>query len=541
MDDTTFHLAYDHLKDLHKICSSDYLSLAALQEKIDALDESDIEYISQVLDKEESEDLDEDYPLLHTVCRFLHYACTNKNITLEIVKYLLDTFPNTKMNEWSTSDFCPNYATEAYPLHLACCNKDCPNEVIMFLVEHYPPALKHLCIVDQGINPSHPDFYIQGLPLHFYLTRTSNVDIDTVKMMVEAYPQCLTTVDRNWQCYPIHLALSEQHYIDLEIVKYFLELEPASIRLVNGDDATPLHLACYNGHLTLEIYQFILNAWPEAIHMRTDRGYLPLHHLCCNENLDDYVSLEVLQYMISIDPMLPPGLPLHVACGESFTEQLDVVKILYDSYPEALFVQNGDGRSPLCLARDRGSKWQPIVSFFEEQLVHAQTAKDSTAMHTLDNNGWLPLHHAVKDNIPLGSIKLLVEGNPSAIRTADGHMAFPLHIACEFSSVKVVKYLVKECFSIPMSQLDTNKDSIVHYACRGGNFEVVKYLLTNHASLVSSAEINGNGDLPLHLLCKAGKYKVDSEDYIYLDTMYIETIWLMLLANPEAVVTRGLR
>ena len=67
-----------------------------------------------------------------------------------------------------------------------------------------------------------------------------------------------------------------------------------------------------------------------------------------------------------------------------------------------------------------------------------------------------------------------------------------------------------------------------------GCSEVLK---TNQASLVASAEMNEKGELPIHLLCKAGKYKVNSEDRT--DTEYIETIWLMLLANPEAVVAMG--
>ena len=57
---------------------------------------------------------------------------------------------------------------------------------------------------------------------------------------------------------------------------------------------------------------------------------------------------------------------------------------------------------------------------------------------------------------------------------------------------------------------------------------VVKYLLRSHAPLVASATVNANNELPIHLLCNAGKEdKVDKES-----TEYIETIWLLLLANP---------
>ena len=152
-------------------------------------------------------------------------------------------------------------------------------------------------------------------------------------------------------------------------------------------------------------------------------------------------------------------------------------------------------------------------------------------MTTLDENGWLPLHHALKKGAPLGSIKLLLRGNPSAVQIADNNMAFPLHIACEFSSVKVVQYLVEK-YDRSIHHCDDNNDSILHYACRGGNLYVVKYLLENHAPLVSSAAVNAKNELPIHLLCESRRGGEDSES-----PDYIETIWLLLLAYPEALMT----
>ena len=151
-------------------------------------------------------------------------------------------------------------------------------------------------------------------------------------------------------------------------------------------------------------------------------------------------------------------------------------------------------------------------------------------MTTVDENGWLPLHRALKGNVPLGSIKLLVRGNPAALQVVDRKGAYPLHIACEFSSVKVVKYLV-ELAGDTLNNFDANKDSPLHYACREGNLGVVKYLLERNAPSVS--ERNSNNKLPIHLLLECGESLVDKEG----TTEYIETVWLLLLANPEVVKT----
>ena len=117
------------------------------------------------------------------------------------------------------------------------------------------------------------------------------------------------------------------------------------------------------------------------------------------------------------------------------------------------------------------------------------------------------------------------------MRTVDNKFAFPLHIACEFSSVKVVQYLV-EAYSRSVDHCDDNSDSILHYACRGGNLGVVKYLLEDYAHLVSSATVNAKGELPIHLLCESMRGEDDDSE----NTEYIETIWLLLLANPEMVM-----
>ena len=112
-------------------------------------------------------------------------------------------------------------------------------------------------------------------------------------------------------------------------------------------------------------------------------------------------------------------------------------------------------------------------------------------------------------------------------------MTFPVHIACEFSSAKVAKYLVEK-YGSSVDHIDKEKDSILHYACRGGNCEVVKYLLESHAPLVASTTttVNAKGELPIHLLCESTRGEEDDSE----STEYIETIWQLLLANPEVVM-----
>jgi len=627
------------IKEFDKLCTSDELSLTGLQEKVNLLDESDIKHIS-------------------CIGSSIHKACMNKNITLKIIEYLLDVFPRAVSNGKATMNFSTDSEVEedeviivAYLLHCACYNKYCPDSIIKLLLERYPPALEQLCIVKKGINDSWYED-VSGLPLHYYLSRNENVNIDIVKSLIEAYPTSLTISDEENACLPLHALFHNESTDNLqEIITYLIELEPSSIRMLDRYGYTPLHLACMNSNMNLEIFQFLYNLYPEAIRRPgVSYGCLPIHNLCSNRRISDTNSIAILRFILDIDnafaregdgsrlpidhaamnkskdfckvlvdaypesvrdleitgslpfhmacrlnndvdtiqyllDLYPESinarerggylpihcaathgntkavqfllekdpdaasnvtenskcqLPLHLVCQHRDNGYLDTVKVLYDAYPEAIHVLDGDINTPAtpldhAMRKSKTSSNSSIVNFLQDQQRYIG-GSDNDIQHLasrteLDDNDLTLLHRALQDKAPLGTIKLVIKGNPASVRVVDNQFAFPLHIACEFSSVKVVRYLEGKSNKHILGHLDENKDSVLHYACRGGNCEVVKYLLTNHSSLVASAETNQKGKLPLHLLCEARKDKVDVDS-----AEYVETIWLMLLSNPEAVV-----
>lgn len=144
----------------------------------------------------------------------------------------------------------------------------------------------------------------------------------------------------------------------------------------------------------------------------------------------------------------------------------------------------------------------PVVrSYLESQMVYVLQARDMIAMTTLDSNGLLPLHHALRANdASLGAIKLLARGNKFALRVADRNIAFPLHIACKFSSPQVVKFLL-DFDDFAINHRDAEDNSTLHYACLGGNCGAVKLLLKRFVTSVS--ERNRDNKLPIHLLVES--------------------------------------
>jgi ankyrin repeat protein len=118
----------------------------------------------------------------------------------------------------------------------------------------------------------------------------------------------------------------------------------------------------------------------------------------------------------------------------------------------------------------------------------------------------------------------LVIGNPGALNVADRKGAYTIHIACKFSSVKVVKYLV-DLDRDSMNNVDAKNNSPLHYACQGGSLDVAK-----GANVPLVSEGISNNKLLFHLLLEYGENMLDK------DSMEcVETVRQLLLANPEVV------
>ena len=289
---------------------------------------------------------------------FLHGACRNENVTLPIIDCLLDAFPGAA--SIGATFFCDNangqWAT-SYPLHLACCNSRCPNSIIRMLVEKYPLAFRHLCMVEDGYMNSFP-----GLPLHYYFSRPHGIELDTVKMLVEAHPQALTTADDEGIT-PI-LTLLYIWYMNsrYEILNFIVKSEPlstilaSSLRIAGVDGSVPLHMACKNEHIESDTIQLLVNVCPEAVFQTDEYGYLPIHRLCQNSSLHETALVNILKifikinshigvnqflYATNIEDMRGGHLPIHVALINDMSPKF--CKVLIDACPESVRITCGAG------------------------------------------------------------------------------------------------------------------------------------------------------------------------------------------------------
>lgn len=197
---------------------------------------------------------------------------------------------------------------------------------------------------------------------------------------------------------------------------------------------------------------------------------------------------------------------------------------MYDAYPEAIEVEKFGVRVSL------DKHCEEIRTFINGQLDYVRLSKDLRQMNTPHHkDGQLPLHKALQENTCLGSIKLLVKGNSTALRCIDNTGMLPLHIACQFHvSVSVIEYLIG-IYSFALETKDRCQNTVLHCACRGANRAIIALLVEKYGAAYLLAR-NSQGQLPIDLLFESeavgGRSGIE----------YTDSVYRLVRAQPETVM-----
>ena len=417
---------------------------------------------------------------------------------------------------------------------LACHNERLTEEILRCLLEYFPDAAS----------------YTQGglTPLHLIIGFNKNVTRGMVQLLIDAFPESLRREDNNGYM-PLHQLCINKNLEDataVDILGLLLERCPEAVRRAN-DDGLPIHAACGVGLRSPEFCRMLIEAYPRSERIANSIGMLPFHVACGQGAVVTAKNLYKL-YPESINVTDRGGIyPIHYAImrlkGESPASAIEMVQFLLD---RDLNITSQTFRefSPLfmgimvCVLESTGVNVAPIMSaamkilhlfydahpeamednrieaafdripeemqnFITTQRAYARLARDATFMSGRDVNGQGPLHIALRDNITLGSIKLLLNGDRDAIRMPNNDGALPLHVAIQHhESTKVVDYLVG-LDSDTLTAVDTGGNTALHHACRGAKYDIIPLLLEKYGA-VSVSTINGHNKLPIHLLLESG-------------------------------------
>eukprot|EP00986_Skeletonema_menzelii_P010670 scaffold5284_cov110-Skeletonema_menzelii.AAC.1 len=438
--------------------------------------------------------------------KFFRSACNNERVNEEIIRCLIEYFPDAV----STT-----YNNGLSPLHYACYNKSVTGNIIRLLIDAAPASVRS--VTNEGV-----------MPLHC-LCANKKVDeataIQILKLLIEKYPESIRHANKGRL--PIHIAAE---WRSPEFCRVLIKAYPGSERIALTNGVMPLHLACIKN--SLATVEYLHRQYPDAINHADTLGRFPIHAAIMGRMKRDNpaAAVEIVEFLLDCDPnvklqTLQGKSLLHIACGLDYDDSIievgiQIIKLIFDAHPEAI----EDNRITRHLHRHH----QQVQDFINRELVYARQAKDHRLITTPDENGQLPLHKALQNNVRLGSIKLLVKGNPSALRNLDNNFALPLHVACQHhDSASVVQYLLS-LDEAALDAVDRQGSTALHYACRGAKHDTIALLLEKYDA-ASVSKRNAHGKLPIDLLWESNEVSDRGS------AEYTGSVFQLVRAYPEMI------
>jgi ankyrin repeat protein len=440
----------------------------------------------------------------------IHYAIDKPAAaTVENLRFLLDCDPNQKLKQFHGQSLLQH----ACERHYNETNIEAGIQIIKNIYDAHPDSVRSED--DNG-----------WMPLH-NLCHDSKVDtsaaIQILKLLIEKCPEAVRHADNDGDL-PIHFAAVTK---SPEFCRVLIEAHPGSEQIGNANGLLPLHFACRNN--TVATVEYLYRQRPEAINHTEEEGFYPIHYAIDMDNRDKpAAAVEILRFLLNCDPnqklkQFHGKSLLHHVCechsNETNIEAgIQMIKIIFDAHPEA--IENNTFVADIEIFHHQ------VQEFVNSQLVYARQAEDHTLMTTPDDNGQLPLHRALQNNVRLGSIKLLVKGNPAAVLSPNNKGALPLHVAFQYHDpTEVIEYLVGLDPS-SLDAMDRDGNTAVHYACRSAKYDSIAMLLEKYGA-VSISKRNTHGKLPVELLWESNE--VDDRESVE----YMGSVFKLLRAYPE--------
>lgn len=340
--------------------------------------------------------------------------------------------------------------------------------------------------VDQCCASPDLAFYIHSTtgrtPLHEACLRSACSHV--IKALLNANP--ISALERDYAgCYPIHLVFDGHRYTVSEemdeVVGALLSVNPSQLATVcNGTDSNALSLACKLPMINTSVIARLLHANAAcAAHVNSNDGCTALH--------------------------------IYVFNGEH--HDLEGARCIIDAYPDALSVEDHDGKTPLHLAALRRNT--EMMCFLLERKPAVALVRDRsgrTALHTLCRISPLGGH--------LQALRDLVEAAPETLVMVDRRLEqTPLHVACSVQrpNLEAIKLLATYESA---SKIDVENYTALHHACDvAADVAIIRFLLSVYP--MAACLKTRKHDTPLHIACG--------------QNVSVETVRLLIETNPAAL------
>jgi ankyrin repeat protein len=293
-----------------------------------------------------------------------------------------------------------------------------------------------------------------------------------------------------------------------------------SVMMADNFGYLPIHLACCN--CNLEAAKYLHPIYPESINIADNYGFCPLHCVLWNSGPTPNDNRgDLIRFMLTNDqgavskPTRDGGLALHLACESQ--RPLEIVKLVYNKHPQAIYMRENDGSTPLDVCHDDSDGTR---TFLGAQLEWERQAREQRQP---DEQRQLPIHRLLQSHdVPVGTVELMIAANSDSATACDNKNFLPLHYACKFGHVDAVKFLV-DFDEESIKEFTVSGELPLHIACREGKCSTINYIL-EMSDCYGISSCNKYGKLPIDLLLGANVNQDSLE--------YVEAMYRLLRAHP---------
>lgn len=309
-------------------------------------------------------------------------------------------------------------------------------------------------------------------PLHRICQWAEPANLDTVRTLVEAYPESLLEKYGDDGDLPLHILCS--HKWDASAIQYVANSCPQSVFVRNTKGELPLHIACSRCiNDDLPLIRLLIETYPESVEILDNRGFLPLHHVIYDEDYESYRG----------------------------DYRYEIVCFLVDRFPDAIKIRRSNAEKGhetsfhlACLFEAGVATLRLFAERAPELLEPTEGTRGDTPFHTLCGE---------YANIDLESLQVLaISENACKARDSAGRTPFHLLIDGEAeSSPDVIKFFVEQWPSLLRECDDEGRNSLhVLVSCARVEQEILDYLLDVDPSLALVKD--NNGKTPFLLACE---------------------------------------
>jgi len=347
-------------------------------------------------------------------------------------------------------------------------------------------------------------------------------DVNSAQILLDKDTSQLDTRDRDQQTALYAASLRGQ----FRMVQFLIEWG-ANIFLAADEERggiTPLDVAYRFDHVA--VVALILASYAKQLVQR--EGIFAVHSVLHGATYSDWpqrgpmdimktpcgpLTAQALAFLFRIPAMAAKvgdydyngSLPLHVACQVG--APIEVLQVLRDIYPQALFIQNNNGDLPLHLLCHNTA---PTATIRWMLVAMAEHMPLEVGLQTKNLNGDLPMHIACKVQSQFESIQLLVQEFGGALQTRNGGGDLPLHICCRGDAAFATIRLLAQEFGGALQIRNGCGDLPLQICCReNAALATIRLLAQQYPYALDIPDRNGLFPLHLHLSVTSDAEAID--------------------------------